>query len=269
MTELSIRPDEIRGALEEFVRSYDPGAASKEEVGYVISAADGVAPRRGPALDDGERVADLPGRDRRARAEPGHPGDRRDRPRRLRRPRGGPDRQAHRGDPLGAGGRQLPRPRGRPQRRAAGRAGRHRGRGAASPRGAGAVGHAAPERPRADADRYQGHRCDDPDRSGTAAAHHRRSPDGQDGHRAGHDHQPASELGVRGPEEAGPLHLRRHRPEGVDDLRGAPVPRGQTTPSSTRRSSRPPPTPPPGSSTSPPTPARRSASTGCTPASTS
>jgi len=43
MTELSIRPDEIRSALAEFVSSYDPAGASQEEVGYVISAADGVA----------------------------------------------------------------------------------------------------------------------------------------------------------------------------------------------------------------------------------
>ena len=43
MTELSIRPDEIREALDEFVKSYDPGASSREEVGRVISAADGVA----------------------------------------------------------------------------------------------------------------------------------------------------------------------------------------------------------------------------------
>ncbi len=43
MTELSIRPDEIREALDAFVKSYDPGASSREEVGRVISAADGVA----------------------------------------------------------------------------------------------------------------------------------------------------------------------------------------------------------------------------------
>ncbi len=43
MTELSIRPEEIRDALNEFVHSYDPGASSREEVGRVLSAADGVA----------------------------------------------------------------------------------------------------------------------------------------------------------------------------------------------------------------------------------
>jgi F-type H+-transporting ATPase subunit alpha len=43
MTELSIRPEEIRDALDAFVKSYDPAASSREEVGRVVSAADGVA----------------------------------------------------------------------------------------------------------------------------------------------------------------------------------------------------------------------------------
>ena len=43
MTELSIRPEEIRAALDQFVQSYDPGAASREEVGRVSDAADGIA----------------------------------------------------------------------------------------------------------------------------------------------------------------------------------------------------------------------------------
>ncbi len=43
MTELSIRPEEIRDALDAFVKSYDPAANSREEVGHVVSAADGVA----------------------------------------------------------------------------------------------------------------------------------------------------------------------------------------------------------------------------------
>ncbi|GAA4806976.1 F0F1 ATP synthase subunit alpha [Nocardioides caeni] len=49
MTELSIRPDEIRDALAKYVSDYEPSAASKEEVGTVASAADGIA-----------RVAGLP-----------------------------------------------------------------------------------------------------------------------------------------------------------------------------------------------------------------
>ncbi|MGO4255288.1 F0F1 ATP synthase subunit alpha [Marmoricola sp. RAF53] len=43
MTELSIRPDEIRDALQRFVADYKPEAASKEEVGTVAEAADGIA----------------------------------------------------------------------------------------------------------------------------------------------------------------------------------------------------------------------------------
>ena len=43
MTELSIRPEEIRDALQKFVSDYQPSAASKEEVGTVAQAADGIA----------------------------------------------------------------------------------------------------------------------------------------------------------------------------------------------------------------------------------
>ncbi|MGW7295023.1 F0F1 ATP synthase subunit alpha [Streptomyces xiamenensis] len=43
MAELTIRPDEIRSALEDFVQSYTPDAASREEVGTVSVAGDGIA----------------------------------------------------------------------------------------------------------------------------------------------------------------------------------------------------------------------------------
>ncbi|MGW5331613.1 F0F1 ATP synthase subunit alpha [Streptomyces bauhiniae] len=43
MAELTIRPEEIRDALETFVQSYKPDAASREEVGTVTVAGDGVA----------------------------------------------------------------------------------------------------------------------------------------------------------------------------------------------------------------------------------
>src|SRR5690349_9473448 len=43
MTELSIRPEEIRDALQKYVADYTPEAASKEEVGTVAEAADGIA----------------------------------------------------------------------------------------------------------------------------------------------------------------------------------------------------------------------------------
>jgi F-type H+/Na+-transporting ATPase subunit alpha len=43
MTELSIRPEEIRDALQKYVADYEPAAASKEEVGTVSKAGDGIA----------------------------------------------------------------------------------------------------------------------------------------------------------------------------------------------------------------------------------
>jgi len=43
MADLKISPNEIRDALKDFVESYKPAAASKDEVGYVIDAGDGIA----------------------------------------------------------------------------------------------------------------------------------------------------------------------------------------------------------------------------------
>jgi F-type H+/Na+-transporting ATPase subunit alpha len=43
MTELSIRPEDIRDALESFVQSYQPAATVREEVGTVVEAGDGIA----------------------------------------------------------------------------------------------------------------------------------------------------------------------------------------------------------------------------------
>src|SRR6185295_4464568 len=43
MTELSIRPEEIRDALQRFVSDYKPDTASREEVGTVAEAGDGIA----------------------------------------------------------------------------------------------------------------------------------------------------------------------------------------------------------------------------------
>ncbi|MGN6087741.1 MAG: F0F1 ATP synthase subunit alpha [Actinomycetales bacterium] len=43
MAELTIRPEEIRDALERFVTSYEPDAAAREEVGRVSEAGDGIA----------------------------------------------------------------------------------------------------------------------------------------------------------------------------------------------------------------------------------
>jgi F-type H+-transporting ATPase subunit alpha len=43
MTELTIRPEEIKEALAKFVNDYQPEAASREEVGTVAEAGDGIA----------------------------------------------------------------------------------------------------------------------------------------------------------------------------------------------------------------------------------
>jgi F-type H+-transporting ATPase subunit alpha len=43
MAELTIRPEEIREALDRFVRSYTPETASREEVGTVVTSGDGIA----------------------------------------------------------------------------------------------------------------------------------------------------------------------------------------------------------------------------------
>jgi len=43
MAEVTISPDEIRDALKEFVKAYDPSKASTTEVGYVTDAGDGIA----------------------------------------------------------------------------------------------------------------------------------------------------------------------------------------------------------------------------------
>ena len=43
MADVTISPDEIRDALRDFVKSYDPTKATRTEVGFVLDAADGIA----------------------------------------------------------------------------------------------------------------------------------------------------------------------------------------------------------------------------------
>jgi F-type H+-transporting ATPase subunit alpha len=43
MAELTISPDEIRNALQDFVKSYEPSKTATTEVGYVTTAGDGIA----------------------------------------------------------------------------------------------------------------------------------------------------------------------------------------------------------------------------------
>ena len=112
MAELTISSDEIRGALERYISSYAP-EISREEVGVVVDAGDGIAHVEGlPStmanelleFEDGTLGVSL-NLDVR---EIGVVvlGD-------FSRHRGGPAGQAHRPGALGAGGRQVPRPGGR------------------------------------------------------------------------------------------------------------------------------------------------------------
>jgi len=43
MAELTIRPDEIRDALDRFVQNYTPDTATREEIGIVVTSGDGIA----------------------------------------------------------------------------------------------------------------------------------------------------------------------------------------------------------------------------------
>ena len=114
----------------------------------------------------------------------------------------------------------------------------------------------APAGQRADADRPQGDRLDDPDRPRPARADHRRPPDRQDGDRDRHDHQQQG-LGPR-------LGLRRDRPAHGDRRRSSPRRSPRTARSRTRSSSPPPPTRPRRSSSWRPTRAARWPSTSST-----
>jgi len=43
MADIAIKPEAIRDALANFVKSYDPSAASRDEIGTVVEAGDGIA----------------------------------------------------------------------------------------------------------------------------------------------------------------------------------------------------------------------------------
>ena len=43
MAELTIRPEEIRQALDTYVQNYTPDTSSREEVGTVVTSGDGIA----------------------------------------------------------------------------------------------------------------------------------------------------------------------------------------------------------------------------------
>ena len=43
MAELTIRPEEIREALDRYLQSYTPDTSAREEVGAVVTSGDGIA----------------------------------------------------------------------------------------------------------------------------------------------------------------------------------------------------------------------------------
>ena len=61
MAELTIRPDEIRDALASFVQSYEPEAASRQEVGTVADAGDGIAHVEGLPSAMANELLEFPG----------------------------------------------------------------------------------------------------------------------------------------------------------------------------------------------------------------
>src|SRR5215469_10532673 len=61
MAELTIRPDEIRDALATFVQSYEPEAASRQEVGTVADAGDGIAHVEGLPSAMANELLEFPG----------------------------------------------------------------------------------------------------------------------------------------------------------------------------------------------------------------
>ena len=228
MTELTIRPEEIRDALDSFVQSYEPGTASREEVGRVIDAGDGIAHVEGLPSAHGERAAPVRGRHARPRPEPRRARDRRRRPRRLRRHRGGPGGHAHRRGPLGPGRRRLPRPRRRPARQPDRRSRRDRRPSGAAP--------SSCRRPASCSASRCTSRCRPASRPIDAMIPIGRGQrqliigDRQTGKTAiaiDTIINQKAQLGVRRPEQAGPLHLRRHRPEGLDHRVGQGRARGR------------------------------------------
>src|SRR6266568_5046743 len=61
MAELTIRPDEIRDALANFVQAYEPGEASRQEVGTVAECGDGIARVEGLPSAMASELLEFPG----------------------------------------------------------------------------------------------------------------------------------------------------------------------------------------------------------------
>jgi F-type H+/Na+-transporting ATPase subunit alpha len=61
MAELTIRPEEIRDALASFVQAYEPDGASREEIGLVAEAGDGIARVEGLPSAMASELLEFPG----------------------------------------------------------------------------------------------------------------------------------------------------------------------------------------------------------------
>jgi F-type H+-transporting ATPase subunit alpha len=61
MAELTIRPDEIRDALADFIQAYEPEGASRQEVGVVTEAGDGIAHVEGLPSAMANELLEFPG----------------------------------------------------------------------------------------------------------------------------------------------------------------------------------------------------------------
>ena len=61
MAELTIRPDEIRDALEQFVQAYEPDEASRQEIGTVAECGDGIARVEGLPSAMASELLEFPG----------------------------------------------------------------------------------------------------------------------------------------------------------------------------------------------------------------
>src|SRR5215475_10975446 len=61
MAELTIQPDEIRDALASFVKAYEPEGASRQEVGLVTDAGDGIAHVEGLPSAMANELLEFPG----------------------------------------------------------------------------------------------------------------------------------------------------------------------------------------------------------------
>ena len=208
---MKIKPDEITSILKSRIEGLDAGSAELTEVGTVLSVGDGIARVHGLENAMSFEMLELPHgvTGLALNLESDNVGV----------VLFGDWDKIVEGDTVKRTGvaardprrRGAARPHRRPARQPARRQGRHQHDDEAPGRVQGARRRAAPARHRADADRHQGDRRDDPDRPRPARADHRRPPDRQDDDRDRHDHQQ--------PQVGRHLRLRRDRPAHGDGRR--------------------------------------------------